>query len=372
MAAPSIRVLVVDDSPLMREMISDVLGEAPGLEVAGVARDGREALAQVDALKPDVVTLDVQMPGMDGLATLSEILARAPIPVIMVSALTQLGATTTLEALEIGALDYVAKPEGAAGVQAALREELVRKIRVVAGVNVPRMLEIRRQRNRRVEQRRTSGPPPARPPRDDAPPPAELADKCIAVGISTGGPPALTTLFEGLAPPLPPIVVVQHMPAQFTKAFAWRLNSISKLEVKEAAGGDLLTPNHVYIAPGGQHLHVVKRGRGACLDIRDGENVSGHKPSVDVMMRGVAEVFRDRSLGLIMTGMGRDGADGCGLLRAAGGYVLGQDEASSDVYGMNKVAMVEGHVDRQFSLDEAAQVVTQHVRRNWLRALAGV
>jgi two-component system chemotaxis response regulator CheB len=173
-----------------------------------------------------------------------------------------------------------------------------------------------------------------------------------------------------LQPPMPPIVVVQHMPAHFTKSFAWRLNSLSNLSVKEAQSGDILRPNHVLVAPGGRHLGLRRSGKTARVGLNDRPLVSGHKPSVDVMMKTAAEIFGRRCLGVVMTGMGRDGSDGCGAIRAAGGYVLGQNEASSDVYGMNKVAQVEGNVDRQFSLEEAAGTITGQVKRLWCRSLA--
>ena len=195
----------------------------------------------------------------------------------------------------------------------------------------------------------------------------ELADKCIAIGISTGGPPALARLFESLGPPMPPIVVVQHMPPSFTKPLAWRLDSLGELTIREAAQEDLLEPNHVLIAPGGKHLRVRRVGNsGRRPWCSTAPPVSGHKPSVNVLMNSVAETFGNNCLGVIMTGMGRDGADGCGVIRASGGYVLGQDEDSSDVYGMNKVAYVEGNVDRQFSLSEAAAVITRQVRNRWM------
>lgn len=370
MGSGVIRVLVVDDSALIREMISDYIAAAPGLELAGAASDGRKALELLERLEPDVITLDVQMPNMDGLATLDGILQRRPTPVIMVSALTQLGATTTLDALERGALDYVAKPESGAAVEQVLKEELIRKIRAMAGADVRRMLQIRKDRAARLADRRLQPVMPALPPAS-AGDSVHLADKCIAIGISTGGPPALSSLFETLRAPMPPIVVVQHMPQNFTKPFAWRLNSISALSVKEAESGDVLQPNHALIAPGGSHLQLVRSGAKVIAKIRDGEPVSGHKPSVDVMMKCAAELFGDRCLGVVMTGMGRDGSDGCGYIRAAGGYVLGQDEASSDVYGMNKVAFVEGNVDQQFGLDEAAQVITRQVAKLWGRSPVG-
>jgi two-component system chemotaxis response regulator CheB len=193
--------------------------------------------------------------------------------------------------------------------------------------------------------------------------PPELVGRCVAIGISTGGPPALAQLFDALGPPMPPIVVVQHMPSSFTKPFACRLDSLSELSVKEAATGDVLVPNQVLLAPGGKHLQVRRVGHMVRVVIHDGPAVSGHKPSVDVMMNSVAEAFGGGCLGVIMTGMGRDGADGCRAIRAAGGYTLGQNEATSDVYGMNKVAYVEGHIDQQFALQDAATLITQQVRR---------
>lgn len=355
-----IRVLVVDDSALIRQMICDFVGEQPDMEVVGTASDGQRALAAFDSLRPDLVTLDIRMPNMDGLATLDAILAKRPVPVIMVSSLTQLGATITLDALDRGAMDYVAKPDRGSGLEAVLRDELIRKIRTVAGVDVGRILEIRRARKQRRQEQALKPPAPKEVADLGA---ADLADKCIALGISTGGPPALTHLFETLRPPMPPMVIVQHMPPQFTKPLAWRLDSISQFSIKEAESGDMLRPNHVLIAPGGLHLELRRQGKWVKAFTFDGDPVSGHKPSVDVMMKSAAAIYGPNCLGVIMTGMGRDGADGCGAIRAAGGYVLGQDEASSDVYGMNKVAMVEGNVDQQFHLNDIAAVLTRQVRR---------
>ena len=360
MAPKKIRVLIVDDSAVIRQIIRDYVSDPPDMEVVGMAGNGQTALGLCESTRPDVVTLDIQMPGMDGLATLDAILAKRPVPVIMVSSLTRAGANVTMDALERGALDYVAKPDRGSRTAATLGDELLRKIRSVCGSDVRRILRIREERNRRRAQ-----PSRKRPVADrsaDAPL-RELTDKCIAVGISTGGPPALASLFETLRPPMPPIVVVQHMPPAFTGPFSWRLNSLSQLSVKEAAGGDILRPNHVYVAPGGKHLSLRPQGKWTKVVLRDSAPVSGHKPSVDVMMQSAAEIYGPRCLGVIMTGMGRDGSDGCRAIRAKGGFVLGQDEASSDVYGMNKVAHVEGNVNRQFGLSKAAAVIRQEVKR---------
>lgn len=369
MAKRKIRVLVVDDSAVIRQIICDNISKTDDMIVAGAAADGMQALEQLEKAMPDVITLDVQMPKMDGLATLSAILERRAVPVVMCSSLTRLGASITLEALEQGAIDYVAKPDYGPATKAALGDELMRKVRIAAGTDVRRILEIRRQRKlRRVET--PAAPPPPKQVSDEGT--ADFADKCIALGISTGGPPALSLLFQHLRLPMPPIVVVQHMPPSFTKPLAWRLDSLSALSIKEAEAGDQLRPNHVYIAPGGHHLVLAPLGRSARCVIDDGPPVSSHKPSVDMMMRSAAKIFGNRVLGVIMTGMGRDGADGCKAIRQAGGYVLGQDEATSDVYGMNKVAYVEGGVDRQFALADGPKTITAQVQKLWRAAAAVV
>ena len=359
MAQKDIRVLVVDDSAVIRAMICDLIDAAPGLSVVGQARNGAEALDKIASLRPDVVTLDVLMPVMDGLTVLDLLLEREPVPVIMVSSLTRTGAATTLDALERGAVDYVAKPEKImSGASPAFAEELTLKIRGTAGINVRRMMDARRRRSYLTQ---TLERPVVKADADACPP--ELADRCIVMGISTGGPPVLTQLMAEFRPPMPPIVVVQHMPPQFTTLLAARLNSFSVLSVTEAEAGDLLRPNAVLIAPGGKHLELVRHGCQVKVHLRDDNPVSGHKPSADVMMKSAAKAFGSNCLGVIMTGMGRDGANGCKAIREAGGYVLGQDESSSDVYGMNKVAFLEGNVDQQIGLQDAAIMISRRVRR---------
>jgi two-component system chemotaxis response regulator CheB len=360
MTKENIRVLIVDDSAVVRAIMSDQVAAAPGLSMAGIARNGREALAAIAVLRPDVVTLDVQMPDMDGLAVLKEILNRNPLPVIMVSALTRAGAGVTLEALDCGAVDYLAKPEHGASTVSAFKRELIQKIRIAACMDVRRLIAGHKEQTvprRKPVQREVAANA------DLGNCPEYLAKQCIALGISTGGPPALTKLLGELRPPMPPIVVVQHMPPQFTGPLAARLDSISALSVREAVNGDVLQPNCVLIAPGGSHLELRGRSAQVRAVIRDGAPVSGHKPSVDVMMTGAAKIFGPNCLGVIMTGMGRDGANGCRAIREAGGYVLGQNEASSAVYGMNRVAFVEGNVDQQFGLQEAAAAITRQAGR---------
>lgn len=345
-----IRVLVIDDSRLVRELIVDLLSMHPDLVIAGTACDGDEGLLALEELRPDVLTLDLQMPRRDGLATLDAILQRRPTPVIVVSSLTQHSAESAVEALERGAMDYLAKPEGLAAMRQAFGEELPAKIRNMAGIDVGHVLLVRKARQQRRAATVAAG-------KTDGGRIARHAAGCIAVGVSTGGPPALAQLFQSLTPPLPPIVVVQHMPEMFTGAFAKRLDGLSKLTVKEAADGDVLQPNCVYVAPGGKQLAVRRRGESGVIEVRDGEYVSGHKPSVDVMMRSVSMIYGNRAIGVVMTGMGRDGADGCRAIRHGGGFVLGQDEESSDVYGMNKAAWTEGGVDLQVPLDRLAEAI---------------
>lgn len=348
-----IRVLVVDDSPLIRELICDLLAQEQGIEVVGTASDGKRALELIAELHPDLVTLDLQMPKMDGLTTLDHILASDPLPVIVVSSLTQPAADITMQALERGALDYVPKPVNAQEVRRALGQELPAKIRGLTGADVRRILHARQSRALRQERNGEHFEPGLY---------GRMVAGCVAIGVSTGGPPALSKLFASLVPPLPPIVVVQHMPRMFTGPFASRLNSLSAITVKEAATGDILRPGFAYIAPGGAHLALVRRGDDVQVSILDGEPVSGHKPSVDVMMFGAAEAFAEKCMGVIMTGMGRDGTDGCAAIQAHGGYVLGQDETTSDVYGMNKAAFLEGHVNQQVALDDLAETITHEAR----------
>lgn len=362
MASDNIRVLIVDDSAVMRAILADQVEAAPGMSVAGIARNGRDAIEAIAKQRPDVVTLDMQMPGMNGLEVLDVILAKDPIPVLMVSALTRAGAAVTLEALERGASDYVAKPEHGETAKSLFLGELIHKIRAVSGMNVRRMMA--RRRRKATDGRAHScwpAVPVAKPTAVECP--ADLAERCVVLGISTGGPPALTVLLGALRPPMPPIVIVQHMPPQFTAPLAARLDLISALSVSEAAQGDRLQPNHVLLAPGGMHLKLRSRGANVIAVIGDGPPVSGHKPSIDVMMQSAAEIFGPNCLGVIMTGMGRDGVKGCRDIHAAGGYTLGQDQATSDVYGMNRVAHVEGTIDRQFGLQEAAILITRQVRR---------
>ncbi|WP_165074403.1 protein-glutamate methylesterase/protein-glutamine glutaminase [Paludisphaera rhizosphaerae] len=344
-----VRVLVVDDSALMRRLLTDVFNSSGRLEVVGVARDGREAVVQAAKLKPDVVTLDVEMPEVSGLDALPAILAVHEVPVVMVSALTQEGADVTLKALEFGAVDFHAKP--VRNQLAEMRAEGELLVAKVLGAAQGRVI-------RHLPSASASSSAAARPPRVFASSTGEGVT-CVAIGISTGGPQALARVIPLLRPPVPPIVIVQHMPAQFTAVFAERLNRTSSVEVKEAAEGDFATPNRVLVAPGGRHLTLtgsVARSR-AALSSQEDPTVSGHRPSVDVLFKSVARLHKKGAVGIIMTGMGRDGVEGCQAILDAGGLTFGQDEATSVVYGMNKAAFLEGAVKEQFALDDLPELI---------------
>jgi two-component system, chemotaxis family, protein-glutamate methylesterase/glutaminase len=367
-----IRVLIVDDSALMRRLLADLLGSAPELEVVGTARDGREAVLQAVRLKPNVITLDVEMPEVSGLDALPTLLAVQDAPVIMVSALTQEGADVTLRALELGAVDFLPKPERNQLTEIrANRELLIGKVLAAA------LSRVRRRRRTPPSESKpcaaalsSSAPstavrtassalerPRYAPTSPKAAPATTQSSLCIVIGISTGGPQALAQTFPLLAPPMPPVVVVQHMPAQFTAVFAERLNRYSALTIEQAKDGDLVVPDRVLIAPGGLHLMLTGHPPRVRIALSDDPPVSGHRPSIDVLFSSAAKAYESSVVGLIMTGMGRDGVDGCKAILSAGGYTFGQDEATSVVYGMNKAALLEGAVKTQFALDELPDIL---------------
>jgi two-component system chemotaxis response regulator CheB len=328
------RVLIVDDSATMRSLIAAVLRRDPELEVVGQAADPIEARQAIKTLDPDVITLDVEMPNMNGLDFLEKIMRLRPMPVVMVSTLTAKGADATLEAMEIGAVDCVAKPS-TGGMHAF--DDLAMKVKAAARARVRPLGD---------------APPRPAPGRDYTP-----GGSLLALGSSTGGVEALINILSHFPANCPPTVVTQHMPATFTKSFAERLNRLCAPEVREATDGAPLTVGHVYIAPGGeQHLEVGGGDQLRCR-VRPGEPVNGHRPSVDVLFHSVARMAGARSVGAILTGMGRDGAQGLLAMRQAGARTLGQDESSSIVYGMPKVAFEIGAVERQFPLDRMASEI---------------
>lgn len=343
-----IRVMVVDDSALLRRMLQDLLPRANGIEVVAACASGRIALDRLAELKPDVVTLDVDMPGMSGIEVVEEIMAsEAACPIVMFSSLTARGADATLAALEAGALDYVTKPAGRIGAVGAHKpmEEIVAELAV-------RVLAVA---GRKVRRRAKGAPRPAPPSKLFARPAvAPPAGVFGAIGISTGGPPALMKLLAALGPGTPPLAIVQHMPEGFVPSFAARLNTASALEVVVARDDMTIPAGTCVIAPGNRHLEIHRRGDLYRARLRDGEKISGHRPSADALLRSVAEAAGDKALGVLMTGMGRDGADGMAAIKRAGGRTIAQDETSSVVYGMPRAAAEEGNADLILPLEEIA------------------
>ena len=342
-----IKVLVVDDSAVMRQVLTQILTSSPLLDVVGVAKDGREALEKTRDLHPDVITLDIEMPIMSGMEALPGLVGIYQKPVVMVSSLTQEGAEPTFQALELGAVDFVPKP--AQNTIAGLKdvtEEIIAKvvsaaksqIRIVAGSVV-----------------KTAPPKPptlaTEKPSNHRHSTEKLPRKVVVIGISTGGPQALSETLSHVRP---------HMPAKFTGAFAARLDSHCQVRVKEATDGERLQNDTIYIAPGGRHMRVVgKSPATAAIEINDEPPTTGHKPSADYLFESVVPIFGQAIVGIIMTGMGRDGATGLKSIRNAGGTTFGQDEATSTVYGMNKAAYQEGAVQTQFPLEELASIITK-------------
>jgi len=314
-----IRVLVVDDSAVVRRLVTTSLSLDPDVEVVGTAVNGREAIGLVDELLPDAVTLDIEMPVLDGLGALEAIRRRHPrLPIIMFSTLTEKGATKTLEALSLGASDFVTKPSNTTNMaesMASVREQVIPKIKALTGV------------------RRVVAAAPAPPVRTAAP--AASRPEVLLVGCSTGGPDALSRVLEDLPATLPvPVVVVQHMPPLFTAMFAERLDRVSPLRVREAQDGDVLSPGEVLVAPGGHHLVLRRAGGIVRAAIDDGPPENFCRPAVDTLFRSAAQVYGGRSLALVLTGMGQDGLAGCRLLAEQGARIVVQDQATSVVWGM--------------------------------------
>ncbi|MCC6406597.1 MAG: chemotaxis response regulator protein-glutamate methylesterase [Planctomycetes bacterium] len=338
--ADKIRVLVVDDSALVRQLVSQILASDPGIEVVATAPDPYVARDKIMELKPDVMTLDVEMPRMDGLTFLEKVMKGRPMPVVMCSSLTEAGCAETLRALELGAVDYIAKPKSdVRDLLPQLRAEVISKVKAAAGARMSR-----------VGAPRT----PAKPIAATAALRIGATERVICVGASTGGTEALKEFLTAFPAEAPSVVVVQHMPEKFTQAFAGRLNEVCQVRVKEAQDRDRCLPGRVLIAPGAFHMKVVKDGAGCIVRIVDEPPINHHKPSVDVMFDSCAQALGARAVGVIMTGMGDDGANGMLRMRQAGARTLAQAEASCVVFGMPKVAIERGGVEQVLPLDQLA------------------
>jgi two-component system chemotaxis response regulator CheB len=337
------RVLVCDDSAVMRQLLSEILSRDPELEVIGVASDPFVARDKIRALDPDVLTLDVEMPRMDGLSFLEKLMRAHPMPVVMVSSLTERNTATTLRALELGAVDFVTKPR--LDVKAGtleLADEIVHKVKIAARARV---------------RRTTPGAAPAAAVTAPAGALLRSTHRVIAVGASTGGTEALRELLVPLPPDTPGIVVVQHMPAQFTRSFAERLDSLCAMRVKEAADGDRVLPGHILIAPGNFQMRVQRSGAVYSVAVTSEDPVNRHRPSVDVLFDSCARVLGGNALGVILTGMGADGAVGMKAMRDAGASTFAQDEASCVVFGMPREAVLAGGVEQTLPLQAIPQAL---------------
>lgn len=344
------RVLVVDDSALMRGLLTQMINLAPDMEVVGAAPDAPTAREMIKALNPEVLTLDVQMPKMDGLEFLDRLMRLRPMPVVMVSSFTEAGSDTTLRALELGAIDFIGKPRNeGGGSMEAYAEELVEKIRAA-----------KTARLRRVAVQHPSAPPQgvaqSTPTRTGG-----GNGKIIFLGASTGGTEAIKEFLLGIPADCPPILIVQHMPESFTASFARRLDSLCAPHVIESAGGEKVEPGTVYIAPGHSHLSIRRSASGYVTELSAAPPVNRHRPAVDVLFDSAAALVGRQAIGVILTGMGKDGAQGLLRMRQAGARTFGQDEGSCVVYGMPREAFLVGAVEEQCRLDVMAKRVLSAV-----------
>ena len=342
----SIKVLIVDDSAVVREILEKGLAGDPELNVVGKAPDVYVARDKIVFLKPDVLTLDIEMPRMDGIAFLKRLMPQYPVPVVIVSSISTGGAQATLDALEWGAVDYVLKPSVSIGNGLMdMMDELIAKVKNAARVDVSHWRAIHYTPGRAGSTAVLTG----------------TTDKVIAIGASTGGTVALTRIIRNFPPDMPGTVVVQHMPPLYTRLFAEKLDSLSKVRVKEAVEGDHLAAGRVLIAPGGMQMQVVRSGGHYTVTCRAGEKVNGHCPSVEVLLNSVARAAGSNAIGVMLTGMGRDGATALLNMRRAGARTIAQDEASSVVFGMPRAAYECGGAERLVNLEEMNQVLVNFV-----------
>jgi two-component system chemotaxis response regulator CheB len=348
------KVVVVDDSALVRSILTEIINRQADMECIGAAADPLVAREMIRNLNPDVITLDVEMPRMDGLDFLSRLMRLRPMPVVMVSTLTERGADVTLKALELGAVDFVAKPKiGVADGIRQLAQDITDKIRIAAKAHI-----------------RRAPPPPA--PGAAAPAPVKAVtmaslgrastEKLIFIGASTGGTEATKDVLINLPADSPAVVITQHMPAGFTRSYAARLDGLCKIRVKEAQDGERILPGHGYIAPGGLHLTVERSGANYIARVQDGEPVNRHKPSVEALFLSAAKVVGPNAIGIMLTGMGADGAKAMKVMKDAGAYNYCQDEASCVVFGMPREAIAAGAADEVLPLNQIAAKVLERLR----------
>ena len=355
------RVIVVDDSALVRSILSEIINSQPDMECIGAAADPLVAREMIRNLNPDVITLDVEMPKMDGIDFLSRLMRLRPMPVVMVSTLTERGAEVTLKALELGAVDFVAKPKiGVADGIRLLAHDITDKIRIAAKAHI--------RRSHAPVPTTTGGVHPAHPPAGEAKPVtiASLGrlstEKIIFIGASTGGTEATKDVLVNLPADCPAVVITQHMPPGFTRSYAARLDGLCRIRVKEAQDGERILPGHGYIAPGGFHLSVERSGANYVARVQDGEPVNRHKPSVEVLFNSAAKVVGPNALGIMLTGMGGDGAKAMKVMKDAGAYNFVQNEATCVVFGMPREAINAGAADEVLPLNEIAPRLIERLR----------
>ncbi|HEX5372560.1 MAG TPA: chemotaxis response regulator protein-glutamate methylesterase [Aquabacterium sp.] len=361
------RVVVVDDSALVRSLLTEIINRQPDMECVGAASDPYVAREMIRNLNPDVITLDVEMPRMDGIDFLSKLMRLRPMPVVMVSTLTERGAEVTLKALELGAIDFVAKPKiGVADGLKLLAQDITDKVRVASKARIHRL-----HTAPAAPSSASQGGPSASSasPSSTAAPRTTLAsvgrlstEKIIFIGASTGGTEATKEVLMALPADCPAVVITQHMPPGFTRNYAARLDGLCKIRVKEASDGERILPGHAYIAPGGLHLSVEKSGANYVARVRDGEPVNRHKPSVEVLFKSAASCVGPNAVGIMLTGMGADGAKAMREMRDAGAYCVAQDEATCVVFGMPREAIQSGAINEVLPLTQIAGHLMDHLR----------
>ena len=355
------RVLVVDDSALVRSLLGEIINRQPDMECVGAASDPLVAREMIRAINPDVLTLDVEMPRMDGIDFLGKLMRLRPMPVVMVSTLTERGADVTMRALELGAVDFVAKPKiGLADGIRALETDITDKIRIAASARVRRAPTASAPAEAAAAQASAAAPRPV----------GRLStEKIIFIGASTGGTEATREVLVQLPPDSPAVMITQHMPPGFTTSYAKRLDGLCRIRVKEATDGERVLPGHAYVAPGGMHLSVERSGANYIARVRDGEPVNRHKPSVEVLFKSAARVVGPNALGVMLTGMGADGATAMKEMRDAGSFNLVQDEATCVVYGMPREAVAAGAAHEVLPLNQIAGHLMDRLRQTGGAAL---
>ncbi|RKD24254.1 hypothetical protein BEP19_07570 [Ammoniphilus oxalaticus] len=351
------KVLVVDDSAFMRKVLSEILSTDAGIEVVGTARNGQDAIAKVAEIKPDVVTMDIEMPKMDGIEALRFLMENNPLPIVMISSLTQQGADATVQALELGAIDFISKPSGAISLDIhKVKEQIIEKVKSAAQANPKRIMAVLKRDQTKINVLNQ------REPRGLLQTATTSAPHLIVIGVSTGGPNALKCLLEELPEDFPAaLFIVQHMPARFTKSLARRLNDVCELQVREAEQGVVAQAGYAYIAPGDYHMEIRARHRGGWqIELNQDDPVGSHRPSVDKLFESVSKLNHPSKIAIILTGMGSDGTKGLELMKQSGcREAIAEAESSCVIFGMPRAAIHSGNIDRILPIHEIGPYLTK-------------